>query len=59
MTPCFKAKTYKILEHPDGVDRCVVDRRHLESRSIGADGNESEIKWSESFADLLERRANG
>jgi len=55
----WRAETHEILEHPDGVDGCVVDRRHLETWSIRADGNESEIKWSEPFAYLLERGTDG
>ena len=55
----WRAETHEILEHPDGVDRCVVNRRHLESGSIRANGNESEIERSEPFADLLERGTDG
>jgi hypothetical protein len=57
--PFWSAETYEILEHPDSVDGCIVDRRHLEPGSIRADGNKSEIEWSQSLADLLERWANG
>jgi hypothetical protein len=51
--------THKIPEHPDRIDWCIVDWRHLISRGVCSYRDESEVERSKPLADLLECWTNG
>jgi hypothetical protein len=53
-SPSTIDQTHEIPKHPQCINGCIMNGRHLITRCVCSDRNEGEIERSESFTNLLE-----